>query len=91
VAEALAREVTVHGRVHGVFFRDSTRTAALDAGVTGWVSNEPDGTVRAHLEGAAQAVDLVLQFLRSGPPDASVREVDVREVEAEGMGTFEIR
>ena len=83
--------VTVHGRVQGVFFRDSTRQAAVSAGARGWVRNRRDGTVQAHLEGARPAVDAVLAFMRSGPPDARVTRVDVEEVAAEQSAAFEIR
>ena len=39
--------VRVRGRVQGVFFRESTRRAALEAGVAGYVRNMPDGSVEA--------------------------------------------
>ena len=55
------------------------------------MGNEPDGTVRAHVEGSADAVEQVLRFVRSGPPDAAVDTVDVREVAPAGTTTFEIR
>jgi acylphosphatase len=76
--------------VQGVYFRDSTRQAAHSAGVAGWVRNEPDGTVQAHLEGPSDAVDQMLDFLRAGPRDASVTDVDVREVPPEGMRDFAV-
>ena len=44
-------DVVVTGRVQGVFFRAAMREQADRLGVTGWVRNEPDGSVRAHLEG----------------------------------------
>jgi acylphosphatase len=76
--------------VQGVYFRDSTRQAARSAGVAGWVRNEPDGTVQAHLEGPPDAVDQMLDFLREGPRDASVTDVDVREVPPEGLRGFAV-
>ena len=39
--------ITVHGHVQGVWFRASTRDAAGEHGVTGWVRNDPAGTVTA--------------------------------------------
>jgi acylphosphatase len=90
VPDHVARRVTVHGRVQGVYFRDSTRQAARSAGVAGWVRNEPDGTVQAHLEGPPDAVDQMLDFLREGPRDASVTDVDVREVPPEGLRGFAV-
>lgn len=47
----------VSGLVQGVFFRASCAEEARRLGVSGWVSNEPDGTVAGHFEGPATAVD----------------------------------
>ncbi len=87
----VARRVVVHGLVQGVFFRDSCRTEARDAGVRGWVTNAPDGTVRAHFEGAADAVDRLVAWVRHGPRHADVERVDVDDVPPEGMAGFEVR
>ena len=87
----IARRVVVRGRVQGVFFRDSTRRVARAAGVRGWVRNLPDGTVQAHLEGTAGAVERVLDFVRVGPEQAFVQDVVVTEAEPERAERFEIR
>ncbi len=47
----MRRRVVVHGRVQGVFFRDTTRRLALEQGVSGWVRNNWEGTVEAVFEG----------------------------------------
>jgi acylphosphatase len=83
--------VVVRGRVQGVFFRDSTRRVARAAGVHGWVRNLPDGSVQAHLEGPAAAVERVLDFVRVGPEQAFVETVDVIEAVPERAERFEIR
>ena len=44
-------EIVVHGRVQGVFFRQSTVETARALGVTGHVRNCPDSTVAAIFEG----------------------------------------
>jgi acylphosphatase len=90
-ADGTAREVVVHGRVQGVFFRDSCRREAQDAGVAGWVSNEPDGTVRAHFEGAAGDVERLVAWTREGPSSADVDRVDVTEVEPHRLSGFDVR
>jgi acylphosphatase len=87
----IARRIVVSGRVQGVFFRDSTRRLAQSRGVTGWVRNQDDGTVEAHLEGDADAVESMIEWSRSGPSRAEVTGVDVREVDPEGPSDFEIR
>ena len=87
----VARRAVVHGRVQGVFFRDTVRRAAQQRGVAGWAANRPDGTVEVWLEGEQDAVDSMLRVLHDGPPRAEVERVDVDEVEPEGLRGFETR
>jgi acylphosphatase len=89
--DVVRRRVTVHGRVQGVFFRDSTRERANAHGVAGWARNRSDGTVEAVLEGPADAVERVLRFVETGPPRAEVERVDVSDERPEGVTGFEIR
>ncbi len=44
-------KVTVYGRVQGVSFRYYTRREATNRGLTGWVRNEMDGSVKVVAEG----------------------------------------
>lgn len=85
------RRVIVHGRVQGVFFRDTLRRMAASRGVAGWVRNAPDGTVEVVLEGEADAVGSLIAFCRRGPRGASVDRVEVDEEEPEGLDGFAIR
>jgi acylphosphatase len=87
----IRRRAVVHGNVQGVFFRDSTRRAAAQAGVAGWVANNDDGTVEAVFEGDEDAVESMLAFCREGPARADVERVDVSEEEPEGLSGFEVR
>jgi acylphosphatase len=82
------KRVRAHGRVQGVFFRDSVRRAAQSAGVAGWAANRPDGTVEAVFEGPAQAVERLVELCRSGPGHASVSQLDVAQEEPEGLAGF---
>lgn len=84
-----ALRVRVHGRVQGVMFRDSCRREADRLGVSGWVRNEPDGSVVGVFEG--DAVDDLVAWCRTGPRAARVERVDVTEVEASGSRGFEVR
>jgi acylphosphatase len=87
----IRRRVKVHGRVQGVFFRDSTRERARAHGVAGWARNMPDGSVEAVLEGEPDAVERVVRFLQTGPPHAEVENVDVLEEDPEGLSGFAVR
>ncbi|MGH3362262.1 MAG: acylphosphatase [Nocardioides sp.] len=86
-----AVDVTVSGRVQGVSFRAYTQQEADRLGVTGWVSNEPDGTVAGHFEGADAAVDALVEWCRHGPRLADVDRVDVQPGEQQGASRFDVR
>lgn len=91
MSERIRRRVVVRGEVQGVFFRDSTRSEASRHGVAGWVTNRPDGAVEAVFEGAPEDVEAAVSFMRTGPPRADVRDVEVVEEEPEGLNGFEVR
>lgn len=82
--------VRVRGLVQGVFFRQSTARAAEQAGVAGSVRNLPDGSVEAVFEGPADAVERLVAFARTGPPDAEVREVEVADEPPQGLSGFSV-
>ncbi|MCL4107119.1 UNVERIFIED_CONTAM: hypothetical protein GTU68_039111 [Idotea baltica] len=48
--------VVFHGRVQGVGFRWTTKRVAKRFPVTGYVRNQPDGTVELMVQGAASAI-----------------------------------
>ena len=85
------RRVIVRGRVQGVWFRESTRQQAEQYEVSGWVRNLPDDTLEAAFEGTPTAVELVLDFLRVGPPAADVTSIDIRHEPLEDLAGFEVR
>ena len=87
----IRRRVIVRGRVQGVFFRDSARQRAQSRGVSGWVRNNPDGTLEAVFEGGGDDVDAMVRFCQQGPRGASVERVEVFEEEPEGLEGFSVR
>jgi acylphosphatase len=88
---AVRRNVVARGRVQGVFFRDSTRREAERRGIAGWARNRSDGAVEAVFEGAPEAVEAMVAFVRGGPGHSDVSDVEVREEEPEGLSGFESR
>ena len=74
--------VFVSGRVQGVWFRESTRQRAQELGVGGWVRNLSDGRVEALFEGEEYAVRQAVEYVREGPAQARVCQVDVQQEEA---------
>lgn len=81
--------LTIHGRVQGVFFRDSMRREAQRLGVAGWVRNCSNGSVEAVVQGAAPAVDAMVRWAHRGPELAEVRQVDIEPMDGAYSG-FEI-
>ena len=84
------RRVSVHGRVQGVFFRETTRRRAEAAGLAGWVRNRADGSVEAVFEGEADAVERLVRFCEEGPRGAEVEWVDVASEPPQGLSGFSV-
>ncbi|MFB6098390.1 MAG: acylphosphatase [Salinibacter sp.] len=88
--ERLSARIT--GRVQGVGFRNFTRTRARRLGVTGWVRNERDGSVRLEAEGSREALESLVEAVRQGPRMARVENVEVDWSDATGdFETFRVR
>jgi acylphosphatase len=84
--------VVFKGRVQGVFFRASTKEAAVREGVRGWVRNLPDGSVEAVFEGPEAKVMKVIELCKTSFPRARVDTVDVQTDKAtEAFEKFEVR
>jgi acylphosphatase len=77
--------------VQGVFFRYETRNRATEADLAGWVRNLPDGRVEAVFEGEEEPVEQMVAWMRAGPRNAEVEDVEVRREEPEGLTGFEVR
>lgn len=88
VAELEARELVVHGRVQGVFFRAHVRAEADRRGVAGRAVNRDDGTVAVHIEGAPDAVAAVAAACRTGSERSRVDLVEEAAGEVEGLAGF---
>ncbi len=89
-ADVIRRHVKVSGRVQGVFFRETLRRMATDAGVGGWARNSRDG-LEAVLEGPRDEVERLVRWCRQGPPHAVVIHVQVDEEDPAGESEFRVR
>ena len=86
----LCRHFRITGRVQGVFFRDSTRERALQLGLTGSARNMPDGSVEVLACGTGEALEQLGLWLQTGPPTASVSNVELKDVGQQQCRTFTI-
>lgn len=62
----IRKKVSVYGSVQGVGFRYRAEHAANMLGVTGWVRNEPDGSVLLEMQGTDGQIDKVLAMVNQG-------------------------
>jgi acylphosphatase len=69
-------DLTVHGRVQGVAFRWYTQKKALTLGLTGWVRNQPDGSVRIVAEGPRGDLEVFCDWAARGPDHARVDRLE---------------
>lgn len=70
--------LVIHGRVQGVYFRDSMRREAQRLGVAGWVRNRADGAVEAVVHGASADVDTIVRWAQRGPELARVERIEIK-------------
>jgi acylphosphatase len=66
----------VGGHVQGVFFRASTQKRALELGLRGYARNLHDGRVEVLAVGDVQALEHLAEWLRHGPPQARVDDLE---------------
>ena len=71
----------IHGRVQGVFYRDSTRKVARDLGIKGSAVNRSDGSVQVIAKGTPEALEELKAWLRQGPEMALVENVEEVDIE----------
>lgn len=72
-----AINIRITGKVQGVFFRESAKQMAEEFGVSGFVRNEPDGSVYMEVEGDDDRLEKFVAWCKEGPEHAKVEEVKV--------------
>jgi acylphosphatase len=91
MAEHRAFRALVIGRVQGVGFRYSAIHEARRLGIRGTVSNQPDGSVEVVAEGEADRLARLAAWLRTGPPGAHVRDLQLEWIPYTGRyADFEV-
>jgi acylphosphatase len=84
-------ELTITGRVQGVFYRASARQEAMRLGIAGEIRNLPGGEVEAVVEGPREKLEEFIAWCKRGPTAARVDDVQVRWAPPRGeFHTFRI-
>ena len=87
----IRKYIHVSGRVQEVGFRWKAKTLAGSLGLTGWVKNEWDGSVRMEVQGSAVLIDKFLQAL-NGDRYIVIGGIDARQIPVEeGERGFSVR
>jgi acylphosphatase len=89
--DVIRKRVVVSGRVQGVWFRESCREEAQERDVSGWVRNNPDGSVEAVFEGSDTGVAAMINWMKHGPSRAYVTDVRVTDEPPDGVTGFVVR
>lgn len=84
-------EFLVYGRVQGVSYRYWALKTARALGVTGFVKNLEDGTVKVVVSGTSTQQAEFLQACKKGPPLAKVHDVRVNKLPYTPYEQFTIR
>lgn len=82
--------ISISGKVQGVFFRETSKAVADQLGVKGTARNLPDGSVFIEAEGDDFSLDLFLEFCHKGSDRAVVENVSIVEAELKNYVNFEV-
>ena len=85
------RLLRIEGSVQGVGYREACVQQARATGLTGYVRNRHDGSVEVMLQGPADAVAHMQNWLHQGPPLARVDRVTVSSAPVAVFNSFERR
>jgi len=67
----------VSGKVQGVMYRDYVAEAAAELNITGYVSNQTNGTVLVMAQGLPEDLKSLVEYLHEGSVLSRVEGVDI--------------
>ncbi|PJA45468.1 acylphosphatase [Candidatus Uhrbacteria bacterium CG_4_9_14_3_um_filter_50_9] len=83
-------DVHIFGYVQGTGYRYSAKQQADRLGITGWIRNLDDGTVKARIHGSDDDVQVFLDWCKQGPVLAKVERVETSDVSSFDADSFSI-
>ncbi|PVD52719.1 acylphosphatase [Terrimonas sp.] len=85
------KQLTITGKVQGVYYRASAADEAQRLGLKGEVWNNFDGSVGLIAEGEEDKVNALIAWCRKGPARAEVKNINVTEGEIRGYKNFVVK
>lgn len=82
--------ISVKGKVQGVFYRATTKEKARELGLKGFVKNMADGSVYLEAQGEPAALEQLVEWCNKGPKKAVVEEVSKEEGPLKNFDGFEV-
>jgi acylphosphatase len=83
--------IRVTGKVQNVGFRHYTVQMAKEFNISGFVKNQPDGSVYIEAEGETSALEGFMSWCRRGPQWARVDGFEVQEQPVMGYKEFRVK
>jgi len=83
--------ITVKGKVQGVWYRASAQAKANELNLSGFVKNLLNGDVYIEAEGIPENLSVLIDWCYIGSPKSKVSEVISEEGELKYFKTFEIK
>jgi len=83
-------QLVISGRVQGVYYRASAKTAAEALRITGTVRNNRQGQVEICATGSEEALKDFIEWCNEGPPGASVADIQIDRLEDRQFKGFSI-
>jgi len=86
-------QITVIGKVQGVWFRKYTQEKANELGLRGYVTNKDNGSVFIEVTGEKIVLNIFITWLKNeGSPQSKVTSVDIIKLNTEKQfNTFVIK
>lgn len=85
--------IEIIGKVQGVFYRVSAKQQADKLGLTGFVQNQPEGSVYIEVQGSQKSLDTFTSWCQQGSKYASVNKISshpIKKLSQPVSSSFEI-
>lgn len=69
-------KINIFGKVTRVGFRQAVKEFAIERGITGWVTNTPEGDVVINAEGKKLDIKGLIDFCKKGPESAKIERCE---------------